>query len=309
MMSRRLVQCNRNLPILVAGVSLALSLLFAGCSRKNQPEKTVIQNTGSDTMVNLAQAWAEEYAKERPDVSVEVSGGGSGTGIAALIAGNVDIANCSREMEPQEMEQAKTRTGKTPAEFTIGYDALAVYVNKNNPLNEITLEQLAEIYGENGKTAKWSQLGMQIPGGPANDEIIRVGRQNSSGTYVYFRETILGKGRDYKLGSRDMHGSKDVVELVSKTPAAIGYSGMGYATPDVKMLRVAKKKGDTAYAPTLENALNHTYPISRKLYMYTLGEPAGETRKYIEWVHSEIGQKIVAQTGYVPLPRAAAGPK
>ncbi len=294
------------LKLAVVAAAVSLCLFSPACSRSKQPEKMVIQNTGSDTMVNLAQAWAEEYAKERPDVSVEVSGGGSGTGIAALIAGTVDVANCSREMEPQEIEQAKTRTGKTPTEFTIGYDALAVYVNRSNPLNEITLEQLAEVYGENGKTTKWSQLGLQVPGGPGNDEIIRVGRQNSSGTYVYFRETILGKGRDYKLGSRDMHGSKDVVELVSKTPAAIGYSGMGYATPEVKMLRVAKKKGDTAYAPTVENALNHTYPIARKLYMYTLGEPTGETRKYIEWVHSEIGQKIVAQTGYVPLPKTEA---
>lgn len=287
-------------------IAVFLCGIFAACSRSKQPEKTVIQNAGSDTMVNLAQAWAEEYAKERPDVSVEVSGGGSGTGIAALIAGTVDIANCSREMEPQEIAQAQKNTGKTPKEFTVGYDALAVYVSKANPLNEITLEQLGEIYGENGNITKWSQLGVKIPGGLANDEIIRVGRQNSSGTYVYFRETILGKSRDYKLGSRDMHGSKDVVELVSKTPAAIGYSGMGYATPEVKMLRVARKKGDTAYAPTVENALSHTYPIARKLYLYTLGDPSGETQRYIDWVHGEMGQKIVAQTGYVPLPKTEA---
>lgn len=284
-------------------VLLVISVLSIACSRSKQPQKTVIQNSGSDTMVNLAQAWAEEYAKERPDVSVEVSGGGSGTGIAALIAGSTDIANCSRQFEPKEIEQAKKNTNKEPKEFTVGYDALAVYVAKSNPLEEITLEQLAQIYAEGGTVTKWSQLGVKIPGG--GDEIIRISRQSNSGTFAYFREAVLGKGRDFKLGSRDMHGSKDVVELVSKTPTAIGYSGMGYATPDVKMLRVAKTKGDQAYAPNVENTLNHTYPIARPLYMYTLGEPGGEAKKYIDWVHGAMGQKIVGDSGYVPMPKAA----
>ena len=283
-----------------------LAWLPLGCSRSKQPEKTVIQNTGSDTMVNLAQAWAEEYAKVNPMVSVEVSGGGSGTGIAALINGTVDIANCSRRFEPQEIEQAKKNTGKGPREFTVGYDALAVYVHKNNPLEEITLDRLAEIYGEGGKITKWSQLGVRMPAGA--DEIIRVSRQSNSGTYHYFREGILGKGRDFKLGSRDMHGSKDVVELVSRTPGAIGYSGMGYATSEVKMLRIAKKAGDKSFAPTVENTLNHTYPIARPLYMYTLGEPTGPVKKYIDWVHSDPGQKIVTQSGYVPLPKTGTQP-
>jgi phosphate transport system substrate-binding protein len=228
-----------------------LVALAPACSRSSsEPAKTIIQNTGSDTMVNLAQAWAEEYAKVDPTVSVEVSGGGSGTGIAALINGTVDIANCSRRFEPAEIEQAKKKHGGIePREFMVGYDALSVYVSKANPLEQITLEQLAEIYGEGGKTTKWSELGVTMPAGA--DEIIRVSRQSNSGTYAYFREAILGKGRDFKLGSRDMQGSKDVVELVSKTPGAIGYSGMGYHTPDVKMLRVAKKAGDTAYAATV----------------------------------------------------------
>jgi phosphate transport system substrate-binding protein len=141
---------------------------------------------------------------------------------------------------------------------------------------------------------------------PEADEIILLSRQSNSGTYYYFREAVLGKGHDFKLGSRDMHGSKDVVELVSKTPAAIGYSGMGYATPDVKMLRVAKKAGDKAYAPTVENTLNHTYPIARPLFMYTLGEPSGAVKKYLDWIHSEAGQKIVVQSGYVPLSQPGA---
>ncbi len=285
---------------------IALVVLLLGCSRSKESEKTVIQNTGSDTMVNLAQAWAEEYAKVEPTVSVEVSGGGSGTGIAALINSTVDIANCSRHFEPQEIEQAKKNTGKEPREFMVGYDALAVYVHKNNPLNEISLDQLGEMYGEGGKIAKWSQLGVKLPNG--SDEIILVSRQSNSGTYQYFREAILHKSRDFRLGTRDMHGSKDVVELVSKTPSAIGYSGMGYAIPEVKMLHITKKAGEPSYAPTVENTLNHTYPIARPLLMYTLGEPTGPVKKYIDWVHSETGQKIVVQSGYVPLPATGARP-
>jgi phosphate transport system substrate-binding protein len=141
----------------------------------------------------------------------------------------------------------------------------------------------------------------RIPG--AGDEIIRISRQSNSGTCFYFREAILGKGRDFKLGSRDMQGSKDVVELVAQTPGAIGYSGMGYATAGVKMLRVAKKAGEKAVAPAVESALDHSYPIARPLYMYTLGEPAGAVKKYMDWVLSEAGQKIVSESGYVPLPK------
>jgi phosphate transport system substrate-binding protein len=290
----------------IAVLSVAWLPLACSGSGTKQPEKTVIQNTGSDTMVNLAQAWAEQYALVEPGVSVEVSGGGSGTGIAALINNTVEIANCSRRFEPQEIEQAKKNTGKEPREFMVGYDALAVYVNKANPIEEITLAQLADIYGEGGTAVKWSQIGVKMPEGA--DEIIRVSRQNNSGTYAYFRETILGSGRDFKLGSRDMNGSKDVVELVSTTPGAIGYSGMGYSTPAVKTLRIARKAGDTAYAPTVENTLNHTYPISRPLFMYTLGEPTGPVKKYMDWVHSEAGQKIVLESGYVPLPKTGSQP-
>ena len=180
-----------------------------------EPEKTVIQNTGSDTMVNLAQAWAEEYAQVDPAVSVEVSGGGSGTGIAALDQRH----RGHRQLQPPDRAAGdRRRPRRTPARSRgsswSGYDALAVYVHKDNPLEEITLEQLAEIYGEGGKITTWSQLGVTMPAGA--DEIIRVSRQTNSGTYAYFREAVLGKGRDFKLGSLDMNGSKDVVELVSQ---------------------------------------------------------------------------------------------
>lgn len=289
---------------LVTGLSVGLS----GCSRgPKQPAKAVIQNTGSDTMVNLAQAWAEEYATVDPTVSVEVSGGGSGTGIAALIEGTIEIANCSRRFEPSEIEQARKLRGKEPREFLVGYDALAVYVSTSNPIQEITLDQLAQIYGEGGTITKWSQLGVKMPDGA--DEIIRVSRQSNSGSYAYFREAILGKGHDFKLGSRDLHGSKDVVELVAKTPQAIGYSGMGYAMPEVKMLRVAKKAGDTYVSPTAEATLSRAYPIARELFLYTLGEPTGAAKKYMDWVHSPAGQAIVAKSGYVPIPAGGATPR
>lgn len=288
--------------------AVAVTIFVAGCGQKSEETptsssgKSVIQNSGSDTMVNLAQTWAEDYATINPSVSVEVSGGGSGTGIAALINGTVDIANCSRQMEPEEMERAKQNTGKEPQKFVVGYDALAVYIHKGNPLNEISIEQLAQIYGEGGKITKWSQLGIKNAACDS-DEIIRVSRQSNSGTYHYFRETLLGKEKDFKLGSRDLHGSKDVVELVGRTPCAIGYSGMGYATERVKKLKISREAGKPAYEPSLKTALDGTYPISRPLYMYTLGEPTGETRKYLEWIYSDVGQAIVEQSGYVPLPQ------
>jgi len=292
----------------VAGALAAVALvcLPLACRRGTEPERTVIQNTGSDTMVDVAQAWAEQYASVDPTVSVEVAGGGSGIGIAALINGTVDIANSSRHIEPQEVEQAKRNSGKEPREFMVGWDALAVYVNRNNPLEEITIEQLAGIYAEGGTVTKWSDLGVQMPGGA--DEIIRVSRQSNSGTYAYFREAILGKGHDFKLGSRDMQGSKDVVELVAKTPQAIGFSGMGYSTPEVKMLRVAPKAGEPGVAPTAEDTVSKRYPIARPLLMYTLGEPSGAVKKYMDWVHSAAGQKIVLESGYVPLPESGLAP-
>ena len=284
-------------------VIAAAGLLQSGCGKKDAgtvgSAKNAIQSKGSDTMVNLAQAWAEDYKKLAPEVDIEVSGGGSGQGIAALIKGTIDIANCSRNIKPQEAQQAKKNTGKEPKEFIVGYDALAVYVHKDNPLNEITFEQLTGIYAEGGKITKWSDLGIKIPTG--GDDIVRVSRQSSSGTYEFFRDHVLDK-KDFKLGSRDMNGSKEVVELVAGTPTAIGYSGMGYAVPGVKMLKVSSKAGQPAIAPTTENTLSHTYPIARSLLCYTLGAPEGEVKKYIDWTLTEAGQKIVESCGYVPLP-------
>jgi phosphate transport system substrate-binding protein len=249
-------------------------------------------------MVNVAQSWAESYRKVAPAVNVEVSGGGSGVGIAALVKGTIDIANASRDVKPAEIETARKSTGKEPKEFTVGYDALGIYVHKDNPLKEISLEQLAGIYAEDGKITKWSQLGVTLAGGA--DEIIRVSRQSSSGTYEFFREHVLNK-KDFKLGSRDMNGSKEVVELIAHTPTAIGYSGMGYATAAVKMLPITLKAGEPAIEPTIANTLAKKYPLARSLHLYTLGEPAGAVQEYITWILSPAGQKILQECGYVPL--------
>ncbi len=300
---------------LAVGATAALSATFgAGCGKKKadggtvsagsaETKKQSIQNIGSDTMVNLAQAWAEAYAEAVPNVSVEVSGGGSGVGIAALINGTADIANSSRHLEPEEVEKAKKHNGHEPTQFTVGYDGLAVYVHKSNPLNEISMEELGEIYREGGKLNKWSEVGVKGIPGAKSDDIIRVSRQNNSGTYHYFRETVVGKKNDFKQGSLDMNGSKDVVEQVAKTPGAIGYSGLGYATPEVKILKVAKKKGEAAVMPSIPTVLDKTYPIARPMFMYTPGEPSPETKKYLDWILSDAGQKIVEKTGYVPLPK------
>lgn len=254
--------------------------------------------TGSDTMVNVAQAWAEEYGKENPDVSVQVIGGGSGVGIAALIDSTTAMANASRAMKDKEKALLESKRGEAAKEFIVGYDALAVYVPKDSPIDSISIEELAEIYGDGGKIDEWSGISDTAA---SLGKIVRVSRQNSSGTFAYFREAVLGKGRDYKDGSLDQSGSKDVVELVSKTPGAIGYSGMGYATPAVKMLKISREKGGEAVAPTLENAKSGAYPITRPLYIYTAGEPTGALKAYLDWIMSEAGQKVVTDLGYVPV--------
>src|SRR2546422_109772 len=285
--------------------ALAGALGGGGAEKEASSGPTTNQGEGSDTMVNVAQAWAEEYKKVAPNVDVEVSGGGSGVGIAALVKGTIDIADASRDMKSEEIEQAKTNTGKEPKEFIVGYDALGVYVHKDNPIDQISLDQLAQIFAEGGNITKWSQLGIKIPG-VTNDEVVRVSRQSSSGTYEFFREHVLNK-KDFKLGSRDMSGSKEVVELVANTKTAIGYSGMGYATPAVKMLKLEPKPGAPAVAPSVANTLDKSYPLARSLQVYTLGEPQGEIKRYIEWILSPAGQRILEENGYVPLAAGQRG--
>ena len=233
------------LPISVLVIGLATACL-AGCgwhaSRADEAQREMIRVEGSDTMVNIAQAWAENYHQQRPDVIVQVLGGGSGVGIASLIDGNCDMANSSRLMKQEEIDKTQSSRGSQAVQHVVGFDAMGIYVHPTNPISGISMEELAAIFGENPSVTRWSQLGVTMPAG-VPDKIIRVSRQNSSGTYSYFREHVLGKGKDMGLGSLDANGSKDAVALVSRTPCAIGYSGMGYATPDVKMVPVAKTEG------------------------------------------------------------------
>jgi phosphate transport system substrate-binding protein len=266
--------------------------------------RSVIRITGSDTMVNLVQAFAENYAKVRPAVSVQVAGGGSGVGIAGLIDGVLDIAAAGRQVKADEIQRATAHNGSAPQEFIVALDALAVYVNEHNPLDSISLEELAEIYGEHGQIRKWSQLGARNPA-CRSDDIIRVSRQNNSGTYAYFREVILGGQREYELGSIDQSGSKDVVGLVSHTPCAIGYSGMAFATSGARALKISTTKVAPAIAPTAEAVIDGSYPIARPLYLYTPGEPQGHTKDFLAWVLGGDGQEVVRAVGFVPVPTIA----
>ncbi len=282
--------------------SFAIGAVFAAsavCLSAPVEARELIQNKGSDTLVNVAQAWAEAYQKVTSDVAVAVTGGGSGTGIAAMINGTVDIANASRAMKQKEVDLAKSK-GQNPIEHTVGFDALAVYLHKDNPAKSLQIGQLAEMYGEEGQTEKWSDIGIEVPG-CKNQEMVLVSRQNNSGTYAYFRSAVLGKKRDYKMGTRDMHGSKDVVDLVEKTPCAIGYSGLAYATDHVKMACIAKDGGGDCVMPTVASAADGSYPIARPLLMYTNGEPTGEIKKYLDFILSDEGQCIIQKKGYAPV--------
>src|SRR5262245_17692514 len=268
-MRKKSASIGRRLTPSLLTVSIVLTWLVA-CGRHregetNQPYahgRPVIQNIGSDTMVNLAQAWAEEYSAIEPTVSVEVSGGGTGTGVAALINDTADIANCSRQMEAGEVAKVLAAGGQEPILNIVGYDALAIFAHKDNPLDEITIERLAAIYGEKGPVRSWTDIGVQIPGCQSG-EMILVSRQSNSGTYHYFREAILGKGVDFKLGTLDLHGSKDVVELVSRTPCAIGetwenvltklHSRLPHMTP-VESRLVKGMTGTIVFRITVEEA-------------------------------------------------------
>ena len=260
-------------------------------------QRQVIQNKGSDTLVNVAQAWAEAYQTVDPAVVVAVSGGGSGTGIAALINGTVDIANASRAIKEKEEKLARDN-GQDPIQHTVGFDALAIFLHADNPLDVISIDQLAGIYGDGGEITSWTDLGVEVPG-CKDQEIVVVSRQNNSGTYAYFRDAVLDKS-DFKLGTRDMHGSKDVVDLVEKTPCAIGYSGLAYATDHIKLGCVSSQEGFGCVNPSVDSAIDGSYPIARPLFMYTNGEPTGFVGEYLNWIKSNEGQCIILEKGYAP---------
>ena len=269
------------------------------CSNQVYATDNVILTKGSDTLLVVAQAWAEAYDRVNPDITVSVGGGGSGTGFDALLKGLVDIANSSRPIDTFELERA-ARLRISPVERIVGYDALAVYIHRDNPLSSITFKQLEDIFGKDAELKHWTDLGIEVPG-CEGQRIVRVGRQNNSGTYTYFRNSILTKSRRFDLGILDMLGSKDVVHLVEKTPCAIGYSGLAYATPMVKMACVSKDEKSACINPSIASANDGSYPIARPLFMY-VNEPARvEIKNYIDWILSQEGQCIILRKGYAPV--------
>jgi len=287
---------------LTALLAAVVAVTLAACGGGEQ--RTLIQNKGSDTLVNVAQAWAETYQTVNPNVVVAVSGGGSGTGIAALINGTVDIANSSRAIKDKEIELAE-KNDQHPLQHIVGYDALAIFLHADNPIDEFTIGQLKDIYVDGGQVTRWTDLGVEVPG-CRDQEIVVVSRQNNSGTYAYFREAVLGE-EDFRLGTRDMHGSKDVVDLVEHTPCAIGYSGLAYATDNVKMPCVSQEPGAACVHPSVTTAVDGSYPIARPLFMYTNGEPTGPIGEYMSWIKSDEGQCIILRKGYAPYRHVDCG--
>ena len=277
------------------------SFIFSSCGSSNNSSTSdspanYIENKGSDTIVNLALAWAEKYQGDHPDVRISVTGGGSGTGIAALVNGTVDLANASRKIKDEETSEAQSN-GVTPVEHIIARDAIAVIVNPNNPVNELTLQQISDIYS--GKYTNWQEVGGE------DRPIVRLSRETNSGTHVYFLETVLrlGSKEDKTLFSTNtllLPSSEGIISEVRDNPNAIGYDGLGYVPKDLKMIAIAKEAGGEYVLPSIDTVNDKTYAIARDLYMYTNGEPDGIIKDYLDWILSDEAQVIVAELGFVP---------
>ncbi len=248
-------------------------------------------------MVNLALAWAERYMAEHPEMRISVTGGGSGTGIAALINGTVDIANASRAIKPEEVAAARAN-GINPVEHVVARDAIAVIVHPSNPVSQLTIQQISDMYS--GKITNWKEVGGE------DQPIVLLSRETNSGTHVFFLEEVLRQGRkdDKTLFSPDtllMPSSEGITAEVRDNPNAIGYDGLGYVTPDVKTIAVAKSPEGPYVLPSAETVHSGQYPIARDLYVYTRGEPQGEIKAYLNWILGEEAQAIVRELGFVPL--------
>lgn len=291
------------------GIFIIVGLAFfmlTGCGRSESgsgggssagSESQSIQNKGSDTLVNIALAWAEAYREVEPSVSIAVTGGGSGTGIASLINGTVDIANASRPMKDSEIEEAQAN-GIDPIEHVVAIDALAIIVNLENPVSELTIEQLSDIY--TGRIKNWQEVGGD------DAPIVLLSRETNSGTHVYFLEEVVRRGEKentdiFAPQTLLMPSSVGITSELRRNPNAIGYDGLGYVDPHhEKILSIA---GDADFVePTVETAASGEYPLSRDLYMYTAGEPTGAIAEYLSWLSGSVGQEIVANLGFVPIP-------
>ena len=289
----------------ITGTVLILCILLIGCHSATTPSDTnglpgdaaYIENKGSDTIVNLALAWAETYQDENAEVRISVTGGGSGTGIAALVNGTVDIANASRQIKPEEVESMRAN-GTKPEEFVIARDAIAVIIHPDNPVDELTLQQVSDIYS--GKFNNWREVGGE------DRPIVRLSRETNSGTHVYFLEEVLrlGEKENRTLFSPDtllLPSSEVVSAEVRQNPNAIGYDGLGYVTPDLKVVPVSRVSDSPYIFPSASTVNSGEYPIARDLYMYTVGEPTGAVRTYLDWIYSSQAQAIVTELGFVPV--------
>ncbi len=284
----------------------AITLLATACGGRpasgpaagKAPRQIVstIQNTGSDTLVNLALAWAEEYMTRNPEVRISVTGGGSGTGIASLINGTIQIANASREMSKEEIADARAH-GFEPTRFTVALDGIAVVVNRDNPVNGLTLKQISDVY--TGRITNWKGVGGE------NRPIVLLSRESNSGTYVYFLENVirLGNAKGAELFSPEtllMPSSEGISEEVKQNPNALGYDGLGYVTADQKVVAVARTEAGPYVLPSALTVIEGSYPIARPLFMYTAGKPEGQIATYLSWILGE-GQSLVKRLGFVPL--------
>ena len=283
-------------------IFLLASFLLVSCGPNSSEtasdsQAKYIENKGSDTIVNLALAWAERYQSEHLDVRISVTGGGSGTGIAALINKTVDIANASRQIKKEEIDEANSN-GVEPVQHIIARDAIAVIVHPDNPVHELTLLQISDIYS--GKIKNWQEVGGE------DRPIVRLSRETNSGTHVYFLETVLrlGDSENKTFFSTDtllLPSSEGIIAEVRQNPNAIGYDGLGYVPDDLKMIAIAEEAAAPYVLPSIDTVNDKSYPIARDLYMYTNGEPTGVVKEYLDWILSAEAQQIVAELGFVPV--------
>jgi phosphate transport system substrate-binding protein len=259
-----------------------------------------IQIKGSDTIVNLVQVWAEKFVENKPDINVGVTGGGSGTGFAALFNGTCDIAMSSREIEEKEKNLAAVKN-VSPVEFKVGLDGLAILINKDNPADKLTVSQLRDIF--TAKITNWKEVG-----GP-DMKIVILSRESNSGTHMFFKEHVIRGGdknskTEFSVHSLLMPSSQAIYDEIYQNPHALGYVGMGFINDKVKAVSVAVDENSQYVYPTPENVLSGKYPVSRPLYLYTDGSPQGLTKDFIDYALSDEGQKIVLETDFVPIQTA-----
>jgi len=278
-----------------------LTLLLCAClfSSAAAAAKNSVKVKGSDTMVNLAQSWAEKYMEVKPAVFLAVTGGGSGTGLSSLISGTCDIAMSSREIKEKEIALAGQK-GIAPYEIKVALDGLAVVVNRQNPVNKLTLEQLARIF--TGEISNWKELG------GTDEKIVVLSREVNSGTHVYFKEHVLRRGNpqgkeEFAASALLLSSSQAIADEIAQNPGAIGYYGMGYISAKQKPVLVAGDAKSEYEAPTIENVISGKYPISRPLFFYLNGKPQGMIKDFVDYCLSKEGQDIVLKTDFVPVNR------